>query len=38
MIVERFDVERVSVRVRKQDVRPAGLEVEWTAAIVERGR
>jgi dihydroneopterin aldolase len=38
MIVERFDVERVSVRVRKPDVRPAGLEVEWTAATVERSR
>jgi 7,8-dihydroneopterin aldolase/epimerase/oxygenase len=36
MIVERFDVERVSVRVRKRDVRPAGLEVEWSAASVER--
>jgi len=30
-IVERFPVERVRVRVR-----PAGLEVEWTAATVER--
>jgi dihydroneopterin aldolase len=35
-IVERFGVERVSVRVRKPQVRPAGLTVEWTAATVER--
>jgi 7,8-dihydroneopterin aldolase/epimerase/oxygenase len=33
---ERFEVERVRVRVRKRDVRPAGLAVEWTAATVER--
>jgi dihydroneopterin aldolase len=38
MIVERFDVEHVSVRVRKPSVRPAGLDVEWTAATVERSR
>jgi dihydroneopterin aldolase len=38
VIVERFDVERVSVRVRKPEVRPAGLEVEWAAATVERRR
>jgi 7,8-dihydroneopterin aldolase/epimerase/oxygenase len=37
-IVERFAVARVSVRVRKPDVRPAGLEVEWAAATVERSR
>jgi dihydroneopterin aldolase len=35
-IVQRFPVERVRVRVRKPDVRPAGFEVEWTAATVER--
>ena len=35
-IVARFPVARVRVRVRKRDVRPAGLEVEWTAATVER--
>jgi 7,8-dihydroneopterin aldolase/epimerase/oxygenase len=35
-IVERFPVERARVRVRKPDVRPAGLEVEWSAATVER--
>lgn len=36
VIVERFPVERVRVRVRKPDVRPAGFTVEWTAATVER--
>jgi len=35
-IVARFPVTRVRVRVRKRDVRPAGLNVEWTAATVER--
>jgi 7,8-dihydroneopterin aldolase/epimerase/oxygenase len=35
-IVSRFPVTRVRVRVRKRDVRPAGLAVEWTAATVER--
>jgi dihydroneopterin aldolase len=35
-IVSRFRVTRVRVRVRKRDVRPAGLAVEWTAATVER--
>lgn len=38
LIVERFHADRVSVRVRKPEVRPAGLEVEWTAATVERTR
>jgi dihydroneopterin aldolase len=37
-ILERFDVSRVRVRVRKPGVRPAGLEVEWSAATVERSR
>ena len=37
-IVARFPVERVRVRVRKPGVRPAGLEVEWSAASVERTR
>ena len=37
-IIERFPVERVNVRVRKPAVRPAGLEVDWTAASVERSR
>jgi 7,8-dihydroneopterin aldolase/epimerase/oxygenase len=35
-IVERFAVERARVRVRKPDVQPAGLVVEWSAATVER--
>ena len=35
-VVDRFDVERVRVRVRKPEVRPAGLEVEYAAATVER--
>jgi dihydroneopterin aldolase len=35
-IAARFPVESVRVRVRKRDVRPAGLAVEWTAATVER--
>ena len=35
-IVARFAVTRVCVRVRKPDVRPGGLDVEWTAATVER--
>jgi dihydroneopterin aldolase len=35
-IVARFRVARVRVRARKPAVRPAGLEVEWTAATVER--
>lgn len=37
-IVDRFAVDRVSVRVRKPEVRPAGLQVDWTAATVERSR
>jgi len=35
-IAARFPVLRVRVRVRKPEVRPAGLAVEWTAATVER--
>ena len=35
-IAARFPVLRVRVRVRKPEVRPAGLTVEWTAATVER--
>ena len=35
-IVTRFPVDRVRVRVRKPDVRPAGFDVEWTAASFER--
>jgi dihydroneopterin aldolase len=35
-LVERFPVELVRVRVRKPAVRPAGLEVEYSAVTVER--
>jgi dihydroneopterin aldolase len=37
-IVARFPVARVRVRVRKPRARPAGLDVEWSAATVERTR
>ena len=37
-IVGRFPVARVRVRVRKPEVRPAGLDVEWSAATAERTR
>jgi dihydroneopterin aldolase len=37
-VLERFPVEQVKVRVRKPQVTPAGLTVEYTAATVERGR
>jgi len=35
-ILERFDVQRVRVRVRKRNPRPAGLTVAYSAAIAER--
>jgi 7,8-dihydroneopterin aldolase/epimerase/oxygenase len=35
-IVERFAVDRVKVRVRKRDPKPAGLTVAFAAATVER--
>ena len=35
-LAEAFPVERVRVRVRKRGVRPAGLDVEFTAATAER--
>ena len=35
-VAERFPVERVRVRVRKPGARPAGLAVEYSAAIAER--
>ena len=35
-VVARFPVERVRVRVRKPGVKPAGLDVDWSAATVER--
>jgi len=37
-IVSRFPVARARVRVRKPEVQPSGLEVEWSAATVERTR
>ena len=37
-VLERFPVESVKVRVRKPQVTPAGLTVEYTAATVERAR
>jgi 7,8-dihydroneopterin aldolase/epimerase/oxygenase len=37
-IVARFPVTRVRVRVRKPEVRPAGIAVDWSAATVERTR
>ena len=36
-IATRFPVERVRVRVRKPDPRPAGLHVAYSAATAERG-
>ncbi len=35
-LLERFPAERVKVRVRKPEVRPAGLIVEHAAVTVER--
>ena len=37
-VVARFPVSRVRVRVRKPEVRPAGMNVAWSAATVERTR
>ena len=37
-VLERFPVLSVKVRVRKPQVTPAGLTVEYTAATVERAR
>ncbi|MGH3003709.1 MAG: dihydroneopterin aldolase [Gaiellaceae bacterium] len=36
MIMDRFAPESVRVRVRKPQVRPAGLTVEWSAVTVVR--
>jgi 7,8-dihydroneopterin aldolase/epimerase/oxygenase len=36
MLVERFRPEHVKVRVRKPDVRPGGIDVEFAAVTVER--
>ena len=35
-LAERFEVEHVRVRVRKPEVRPAGLELEFSAVTAER--
>ena len=35
-LVERFAPEHVKVRVRKPDVRPGGIDVEFAAVTVER--
>jgi dihydroneopterin aldolase len=37
-LVERFPVEWVRVRVRKPEVRPIGLEVDYSGVTVERHR
>jgi dihydroneopterin aldolase len=37
-ILARFSVDAVRVRVRKPNVSPAGLDVDWAAATVERTR
>jgi dihydroneopterin aldolase len=37
-VLERFPVEAVSVRVRKRGIRPAGLAIQHSAAVVERRR
>jgi dihydroneopterin aldolase len=36
LLIERFDLRWVKVRVRKPQVRPAGLPVEFSAVTVER--
>ena len=36
MVYERFSPERVRVRVRKPQVKPAGMTVEFSAVTVER--
>jgi dihydroneopterin aldolase len=35
-LAERFPVERVRVRVRKPEVRPAGIDLEFAAVTAER--
>jgi dihydroneopterin aldolase len=35
-LLRRFATERVRIRVRKPEARPAGLEVEFSAVTVER--
>jgi dihydroneopterin aldolase len=36
LLVERFAPEHVKVRVRKPEVRPSGIDVEFAAVTVER--
>jgi dihydroneopterin aldolase len=36
LVYERFEPERVKVRVRKPQVKPAGMTVEFSAVTVER--
>jgi hypothetical protein len=36
VLEERFRPERLRVRVRKPDVRPGGIDVEFAAVTVER--
>ncbi len=38
LLAERFDPEWVKVRVRKPEVRPAGIDLEFAAVTVERRR
>jgi dihydroneopterin aldolase len=38
ILMERFPIEHVRVRVRKPQVKPAGLTVEHSAVTVERGK
>jgi 7,8-dihydroneopterin aldolase/epimerase/oxygenase len=35
-LIDRFEIESVKVRVRKPQVKPAGMTVEFTGATVER--
>jgi 7,8-dihydroneopterin aldolase/epimerase/oxygenase len=38
VLMERFPIESAKVRVRKPQVKPAGMTVEFSAATVERRR
>ena len=38
MLMERFAIDRVQVRVRKPQVKPAGMTVEHSAVTVERSK
>ncbi len=37
-LLERFPVEQVRVRVRKPEVRPAGVNLDWSSVTVERSQ